>query len=84
MTFLVDVYAFGCVLIELFGNQPLWGDLQPMQIMYKVGVEGKKPEHNHIPEEIKGIVAVCLEGQEKRASSIKLLKLLLDVAAQNV
>ena len=35
---LCDVYAFGGVLVELFGGRPLWPMLSHFQIMYNVTV----------------------------------------------
>lgn len=32
----VDVYSLGCLFVELFGNQRIWGDLTGMEIMQKV------------------------------------------------
>ena len=49
-----DVYAVGCVLVELFGGRPLWPNLQPFQIMYKVGIEKILPEHSHVPSTASG------------------------------
>ena len=75
-----DMYALGGVIVELFGGRPLWGDLQPLQIMYKVGVEGKMPDTVHLPPEIEQVATMCLEEETKRASAIKVLKLLIDLA----
>jgi len=79
----VDVYAFGCVLVEVFGGRPIWGDLQPIQIMYKVGVEGRVPLTDHVPEEIRELSHFCFESEEKRASAVKILKLLIDIAKKS-
>ena len=40
-------------MVELFGCRPLWGSLEPFQIMYKVGVEQKVPEFSHLPTEVR-------------------------------
>lgn len=32
----VDVYAFGCLLIELLGQRKVWAELTSVQIMQKV------------------------------------------------
>ena len=42
-----DVYAFGGVLAVLFGEQPLWAGLNPYQIMYRVTINGEKPDTAH-------------------------------------
>ena len=64
------------MLVELFGcHHPLWGDLQPFQIMFKVGVEQKLPEISHLLPEIQVIVQICLES--KRTTAVKLLKSLV-------
>ena len=76
----VDVYALGGVIVELFGGRPLWGDLQPLQIMYQVGVVGKMPESSHLSPEIQQIVRMCFEEETKRASAVKVLRSLIDLA----
>ena len=73
----VDVYAFGCVLIELFGGKKVWEGLSAIQIMVKVAVESAVPDYSHLPESVKPICAKCLQGQENRApASVVLFSLL--------
>ena len=62
----VDVYALGCVFIELFGERKVWEGLTAYQIMFKVTVEGAKPDFSHLPESVKPICAKCLDKQENR------------------
>ena len=51
-----DVYAFGGVMTELLGEQPLWPKLSAHQIMYNVTVAGKFPQVDHLPEKMLVIV----------------------------
>ena len=77
----VDVYAFGCVFVELFGEHPLWGDLEPLQIMFKVGVEERVPEYTHLPLEVQSLCQMCLQTEEdKRVTAVRVLKCLLDLS----
>ena len=49
-----DVYAFGCVLLELFAEKQIWEGLSARSIMFRVGVKGKHP---HVTSLIKPGVA---------------------------
>ena len=31
----VDIYSYGCLIIEVFGQKRVWGDLSGINIMYK-------------------------------------------------
>ena len=42
-----DVYAFGCLMIELFGQKKVWGELVTAQIMQKV-CRSIMLHHNHL------------------------------------
>jgi serine/threonine protein kinase/Ca2+-binding EF-hand superfamily protein len=57
-----DVYSFGIVLWEMFtGRQPYAGS-GAMQLMYKVGVEGKRPElrdSDGIPPSVVQLIQQC-------------------------
>ena len=77
---LADVYSFGCVLIELFGEKQVWCGLSHFQIMYKVGVELQPPEHDHLPEKIQSICASCIAQHDHRATAMQVLKALLQSA----
>ena len=77
---LADVYSFGCVLIELFGEKQVWCGVTHFQIMYKVGVELQPPEHDHLPEKIWSICASCISQHDHRATAMQVLKALLQSA----
>ena len=72
-----DVYAFGCVLIELFGGIQIWKGLTQYQIIYQVTVKGEVPNSDHLPNEIGKISSVCLKKHDERPSSAEILLLLL-------
>lgn len=74
-----DVYAFGCVLIELFGEQCLWPNLNPFQIMCKVVVEKRKPRFEHLPAAVQQVVAPCLAESTERLTSAQLLGKLISL-----
>ena len=62
-----DVYAFGSLLIELFGEKAVWEGLNPYQIIVKVVIEGKVPDHSHLHPSIRSICHECLKPKEDRS-----------------
>ena len=71
-----DVFAMGGVFTELFGGQPLWGNMSSHTIMFKVGVEGVMPDITHLPPAIQAIVQCCLCPAASRASARAVLLML--------
>ena len=60
----VDVYAFGCLCIELFGGKRLYKDLTPMQIMKRVcGNPGVPPDTSELRPEVASICDMCCQLQ---------------------
>jgi len=57
-----DIYAFGCLAVELFGGKPVWEGLHPYQIITKVVVHREKPNilGISIPNSIHYARHVCL------------------------
>lgn len=43
-----DVYGVGGVLLELFGERPIWDKLTPSQIICKVVVAKECPDVSHL------------------------------------
>ena len=64
-----DVYAFGGVLAVLFREQPLWAGLNPYQIMYRVTINGEKPDTAHFVPPVQ-----CFEKLSSRPSISQVLK----------
>ena len=75
----VDVYAFGCVLVKLFGEKKVWEGFTAIQIMVKVAIEGALPDFSHLPQPVKPICAQCLEKQENRIPAKTVLRFLLSL-----
>ena len=76
-----DVYAFGGVMTELFGEKPLWDRETPYSITYKVTCKGQFkgqfPEVSHLPDSVQCVVKLCFQVYETRAT-FSLLKALLN------
>ena len=79
-----DVYAFGGVLIELFGGKPLWPSLTHFQIMYKVTVLEEFPAYDHLPPNIRDICSMCMVKSECRAQMKQVLYELLRLRSENI
>ena len=54
-----DVYAFGAVILVLFGEAPVWPALLPYQIMCKVAVCQERPKTGHLPPKIQELCNSC-------------------------
>lgn len=61
----VDVCAFECLMIELFGQRIVWGELVTAQIMQKVcgsfNVAPQPPAVDHIPLHYQSICKSCCQ-----------------------
>ena len=79
-----DVYAMGAVLIELFGEKPLWPPLSWYQIMYRVSVEGQFPTCAHLPQPLQKVCGMCLTNKASRAPSAMVLKSLCELARKHL
>ena len=75
----VDIYAVGCVLVELFGEKKIWEGLSAIQIMVKVVVEGKVPDLFDLPPPVMSICSSCLRSKENRVTASFLLYALLSL-----
>lgn len=75
----VDVYAFGVVMIELFGHKKVWDGLSALQIMMKVAIEEVMPEYSHLPDVIQPPCEMCLRNVKERASASDVLHYLLSI-----
>ena len=69
----IDIYAVGCVFVELFGEKKIWEGLSAIQIMVKVAVEEQVPTYDHLPESVWPLCKMCLQPREKRACASMLL-----------
>ena len=50
-----DIYAFGAVLLVLFGERQVWTFLSPFQNMYKVTM----PDIAHLPPSVQEVCKMC-------------------------
>ena len=76
-----DMYAFGGVVIELFGENPVWPlGLSHFQIMYKVSIEQVMPSTSHLDGAIQAICSQCLTADSiVRATALQILQMLLSL-----
>ena len=77
----VDIYSFGCLMIEVFGQKKVWGDLPGINIMHKVcGSYNELPQSpsvGHLPLHCQRICqSCCCTNGQKRPSIQDLIKML--------
>ncbi len=68
-----DVYALGCIVVELFSERQIWKGLSTHTIILKV-VRGSFPSMDFLPPEIKSIVENCFVSVDQRITTAQLLK----------
>jgi serine/threonine protein kinase len=54
-----DVYAMGCIIVEIFGEKQIWKNMLPHTIILKVA-GGQFPSIEHLPSSIREIASLCL------------------------
>ena len=74
-----DVYAFGGVLTELFGEVSLWPKTPAHQIMFNVAVKGVFPSTDHLQDNIQEITKCCFVAVDVRVDASQVLAKLLDI-----
>ena len=74
-----DVYAFGGVLTELFGEVFLWPKTPAHQIMFNVAVKGVFSSTDHLQDNIREITKSCFVAFDVRADASQVLAKLLDI-----
>ena len=77
-----DVYAYGVLLVELFGEKAVWEGLTPFQIMAKVVIEGTAPDISLLPSDIKTICSECLMKKELRPPMSDVLEGLINTCSK--
>ena len=77
----VDVYAFGCLCIELFGQKRLWKGLSGPQIMGKVcGYPPVLPNSSHLTTAEREVCNSCCQHKaEDRLGMSDILPLIRDM-----
>ncbi len=76
-----DVYAFGCIITEVFGERAIWSGVAPHTIILKVA-SGVFPEVDHLDERVKNLVKKCFVSIDERASAAELLKAICYLASE--
>lgn len=77
----VDIYSFGCLMIEVFGQKRVWGELSGFNIMHKVcgsyNIPPQSPSIAHLPLHIQDICKLCCHTDStKRPRINNLVKML--------
>lgn len=71
----VDIYSFGCLMIEVFGQRKVWGELSGMNIMQKVcGSYNKPPQPPsvvHLPLDLQNICKSCCNIDSSKRPNIQ-------------
>ena len=68
-----DIYALGCVVVELFSEKKVWSKSSPHTIIFKV-VGGEYPSTTNLPDCIQAITKLCFVKFEERAGALAILK----------
>ena len=71
-----DVYGFGAVLIELFGEKPVWERLNPY---LTIVINGEIPDYGHLPHSIQSICSDCLRPKGNRSQMTSVLEVHLQI-----
>lgn len=78
----VDIYSFGCLLIELFGQKRLWHGLSGPQIMQVVcgtfRTAPSSPCTDHLEEQYRIICNRCTQLEPKDRPTIGLVTALME------
>ena len=78
----VDVYALGCLYIELFGQRRVWPGLDGVQIMQKVcgsfSVPPMMPATSHLRSRFRKICSACCQLDKKQCPQITAVVELLE------
>lgn len=75
VSFKTDIYAIGCILIEMVSGTPPYDAKNVYDIMAMHCDENEKPSMGRIPKQIKAIAQTCLEKSPgKRYRSLKALE----------
>ena len=74
----VDIYSFGCLLIELSTKQRVWGELNATQITAKVlgayKIHPQSPSTSAVPQMYQAMCEQCTKSEpEDRPTAIQLL-----------
>ena len=77
-----DVYAYGVLLVELFGEKAVWEGLTPFQIMAKVVIQGTAPDISFLPLNIQAICSEYLKKKELRPSMSAVLEGLINACSK--
>ena len=68
-----DVYALGCIIVEVIGEKPVWENMSSHTIILNVA-GGHFPSVKHLPPPVQLITKLCLVPVEQRASVSTILR----------
>jgi serine/threonine protein kinase len=73
-----DIYALGCIIVEVVGGKPVWENMSPHTIILKVA-GGHFPSNKHLPPAVQRITDLCLVPAAQRANASTILSELCDI-----
>jgi len=77
LTAAVDIWAFGCILSEVFGCERPWGSSKvnnPLLLIAKIGSKEEFPIPQNIKPKLKQIISQCMNTDASKRIKIKKLK----------
>lgn len=72
-----DIYAVGAVLFVLFSGTPLWPELNPYQIMFKVTVDGAIPDITLLHDSVAMLCKDCFSAVSERPKILAVIERVL-------
>lgn len=78
-----DIYALGCIVLELFTEQPVWRGLSAHTIMFHVGVKGEYPTVDNVDKRACKILECCFKDATERKDAVCILNIICDILLEN-
>lgn len=73
-----DIYALGCCIWELFGENPIWEGLTAHAIMFRVALKEEFPPLLDEQLNVNNILSLCFTSLSTRATAVEILVVVCD------